>query len=237
MVQSSTPNWLWRFDAHHRLLMALGAAGIVGLMLPRSLSPGIRALITWDAGILCLLLLVWSVIMTAHPNQIRRRAQTDDTNRVVIAGLVISAALVSLFGIILLLGTKGLPPAIEALQIALTLVAVVASWLIVHTMFCLRYAHLYYSPSDISKTEPSGGLDFPIQNQSDQQSDDRPAYQPDYLDFAYFSFVVGMTAQVSDVEVTSRSLRRLVLLHGLLSFAFNTIVIALTVNIVSQLLS
>jgi uncharacterized membrane protein len=125
----------------------------------------------------------------------------------------------------------------EALQIALTLVAVVASWLIVHTMFCLRYAHLYYSPSDISKTEPSGGLDFPIQNQSDQQSGQQPDYQPDYLDFAYFSFVVGMTAQVSDVEVTSRSLRRLVLLHSLLSFAFNTIVIALTVNIVSQLLS
>jgi uncharacterized membrane protein len=91
-------------------------------------------------------------------------------------------------------------------------------------MFALRYAHLFYSAPISSSEDYAGGLQFPEEK------------APDYLDFAYFSFVVGMTCQVSDVQITSRSIRRLALAQGILSFAFNTVILALTVNIISGLL-
>jgi uncharacterized membrane protein len=90
-------------------------------------------------------------------------------------------------------------------------------------MFGLRYAHLYYGEGD-SADKPIGGLEFP--------SDDSPGY----VDFAYFSFVIGMTCQVSDVQITSKSLRSLALIHGVLSFCFNTVILALTINTISGLL-
>ncbi len=103
--------------------------------------------------------------------------------------------------------------------------AVIQSWLLIHTVFTLRYAHVFYRSEQEADVEGSGGgLIFP------------GGHYPDYQDFAYFSFVVGMTCQVSDVNITSRSMRRLALLHGLLSFAFNTVILALSINIISGLL-
>src|SRR5436190_2028312 len=110
-------------------------------------------------------------------------------------------------------------------HLLLTLMTVIFSWALVHTVYGLRYAHAFYGDSD----EPgvnrhAGGLIFP---------GDRP---PDYFDFAYFSFVVGMTCQVSDVQITSRRLRRLTLAHSVLAFGSNTIILALLINTVSSLL-
>jgi uncharacterized membrane protein len=96
--------------------------------------------------------------------------------------------------------------------------------LLLHAVFGLRYAHKYYGDSEIDAKKHAGGLKFPDE------------VRPDYRDFAYFSYVIGMTCQVSDVAVTSREMRRLVLLHGILSFAFNTVILALTINTVSSLL-
>jgi uncharacterized membrane protein len=109
------------------------------------------------------------------------------------------------------------------LHITLTLLAVISSWAVVHTVFGLRYAHTYYGDGEDPRRH-AGGLDFPGER------------APDYMDFAYFSFVIGMTFQVSDVQITSRGLRQLVLVHGILSFAFNTIILALTINTLSALL-
>src|SRR6202044_324561 len=97
--------------------------------------------------------------------------------------------------------------------------AILGSWLLTHATFTFRYAHRYYGDSGRGD---HGGLDFP---------GDEP---PDYWDFLYFSFVVGMTCQVSDVQVTSRSMRRMTLLHGVLSFFFNTVILALAVNVVAS---
>jgi uncharacterized membrane protein len=98
--------------------------------------------------------------------------------------------------------------------------------MIVPTVFSLRYAHKFYGDHpDEGRDEIAGGLDFPGKDQ-----------RPDYLDFAYFSFVIGMTFQVSDVQITSRDFRSLVLLHGVLSFAFNTVILALTINTLSSLI-
>jgi uncharacterized membrane protein len=102
---------------------------------------------------------------------------------------------------------------------------VISSWMLVHTVFSLRYAHTYYGdPDGPAGPQPhAGGLEFP---------GDR---EPDYLDFAYFSFVIGMTFQVSDVVITSRDFRKLVLLHSMLAFGFNTVILALAINTVAAL--
>ena len=112
-----------------------------------------------------------------------------------------------------------------AIHLLLTLCTVISSWALLHTVYSLRYAHTYYGDSDQPGVQQhAGGLIFP---------GDRP---PNYFDFAYFSFVVGMTCQVSDVQITSRRLRRITLFHSVLSFGFNTIILALLINTVSGLL-
>src|SRR5260370_30306487 len=110
-------------------------------------------------------------------------------------------------------------------HLLLTLLTVVFSWTLVHTVYGLRYAHAFYGDSDESGGhQHGGGLIFP---------GDRP---PNYFDFAYFSFVIGMTCQVSDVQITSRRMRRIALVHSILSFGFNTMILAVLVNTVSSLL-
>ena len=94
------------------------------------------------------------------------------------------------------------------------------SWFLVHTVFAFRYGHLYYGDDEDEPANHAAGLEFPKE----------PA--PDYLDFAYFAFVIGMTFQVSDVEISSRRLRRLVLFHGIISFLFNTVILALSISVI-----
>lgn len=226
MSYSSTPNWLWRLDAHHRLLVSLTVAVVSWVVMPHSWRLLTRTLTAWDIGIVCLLALAWSIILTAHPRQIRQRAQTQDFNRLFVGILVISAAVASLFAVIFILGSsKNLPPDVVGFHIALCIVSVVCSWLLIHTVFSLHYAHYYYQSERSTPNEGhAGGLDFPGEE------------QPDYLDFAYFAFVLGMTFQVSDVTITSRLIRRLALLHGLLAFGFYTVIVALSINIISSLI-
>ncbi len=163
----------------------------------------------------------------ATPQKMRLRAQAQDEGRLAILSLVVAAACTSLLAIVFMLkDTKGLPTTILTLHVTLAGVTVICSWLLIHTMFALHYAHDYYhgdrsmSPSEVK----AGGLDFPNEN------------QPDYWDFLYFSFVIGMACQVSDVQVISRSMRRLALVHSVLTFFFNTIILALSINIIAGLI-
>jgi uncharacterized membrane protein len=122
-------------------------------------------------------------------------------------------------------GSKELTSAMRGWHVALVVFTLLGSWLMTHIAFCFRYAHEYYSRAQSTgDLEFNGGLEFPGEK------------NPDYLDFAYFALVLGMTFQVSDVQITSRKLRRLAALHGLLSFMFNTVIVALTVNIAASLL-
>jgi len=172
-----------------------------------------------------MLALAWTAIVKANPKQILMTATLQDSSRTIIFFLLVAAACTSLFAVAFLLGTaKGLPKNQLAGHVALSIITVLCSWLLMQTVFTLRYAHLFYGGSNTTRPDhPAGGLDFPHER------------QPEYLEFAYFAFVIGMTCQVSDVQITSRTLRRLALLHGILSFAFNAVILALTINIISGL--
>ncbi|MFP5436742.1 MAG: DUF1345 domain-containing protein [Bacteroidia bacterium] len=172
------------------------------------------------------LLLCWITIFRCHPKELYKIAKKQDSGRTLIMGLILIAALISLVAIILFYRTSGTMKGLElTIHITLTIFSAIFAWWLVHTTFTFKYAHLYYA---VGKKEDGvqvyGGLDFPDED------------APDYFDFCYFSFVLGTTFQVSDVSVTARHIRRIVLLHGLLSFFFNTIILALSINIISGLI-
>lgn len=183
----------------------------------------------WDLFAICQLLLAWITFYTTTPSGIRNQARKQDDNSVVIFFVILIATCTSVLAVVLLLINKSTDTSDKALRLTIALACMLLSWFLVHTIFTIRYAHIYYADKkkkeNIEKGESSyaGGLNFP---------DDQ---EPDFLDFAYFSFTAGMTFQVSDVEVSSKELRRLTFLHSLISFGYNATIIAISVNIIGGL--
>lgn len=207
-----------RLDAHHRLIIAVSIAVITSLVLPQNLLLQTKVVVCWVVFACSVLVLAWTAFLFIHPRQTPHLSRIQDSSRTLIFVLVLGSAVGSVGAVLALLTeVKKLVPDEISRHLFLALMAVFFSWLLVHTLFTLRYAHLYYN-------QEAKGLDFPATT------------EPDYLDFAYFSLVVGMTSQVSDVQITSSPMRRLALLHGLLSFLFNTVIVALTINIMAGLL-
>ncbi|GAB3552604.1 DUF1345 domain-containing protein [Spirosoma fluminis] len=202
-------------DSHHRLFIALTVTTVVLTLVPATFSVPARLTIAWVSYAMTLLSLMWTTISVAHPRDIPRLSRLQDSSRTLILLFVVAAAIASLFAVVALLDGVGNNDRLE--RITLALLAVANSWALVHSVFTLHYAHVFYG-NTTEPDKPPGGLDFPHEP------------EPDYLDFAYFSFVIGMTSQVSDVTICSKSMRRIALAHGVLSFGFNTLVIALTVS-------
>jgi uncharacterized membrane protein len=200
--------------ARSRLLASVALGLVTLLLLPQHLRWTSRALIAWDVTVALYLVAAFAIIRRAHISHIRSHAIAADDGRFAILTLTAGAALASILAIIVELGASGRGP----LQIALAIATIALSWTMVHVIFALHYAHDYYRPR-----EP-GGLKFPDED------------KPDYWDFIYFSFVIGMTAQVSDVAITDRTIRRTAIAHGVVSFVFNTALLALMVNIASTAL-
>jgi uncharacterized membrane protein len=220
-----------RLDAQHRLFIALGVTTIVFLLSFGQFSIPALIMLCWSSCALTIIILSWAVIMTAHPREMRAIARLRDSSRYIILLFVIFASCVSLFSIIFLLKSiaKDAHHADATHHILMSIGSVIVSWWMLHTVFTMSYAHLYYTvtpQTDDPDDEVVGGLKFPNKEKN-----------PDYLDFVYFSFVIGMTFQVSDIEITSRAIRRLALLHALISFAFNTAIVALSINVVSGLIA
>lgn len=214
------------FDSSHRLYTALSVAGVVMVALRSAPGPfwtSMHGIIIWVSFALTVLLLAWITIFLAHPRDLPRFSRLEDSSRTLMLVFVLAAAVASLFAVIDVLGSIKKDDTNHALYVLLPILAVASSWSLVHTVFTLRYAHLYYG-NDARQTKPPGGLDFPHET------------EPDYLDFAYFSFVIGMTSQVSDVAIGSKAMRRVALAHGVLSFVFNAIIIALTISGLSGLI-
>ncbi len=207
-----------------RLLLCMAVGVVVFLLLPQSLRLAERLALTWVAGVALFLGLTALVFIDAPPDALRRRARQLNPRRWVILALIIAAATISLFalGVTLQKDTNETAAAMAG-RLLIAGLTVVASWTLAHTTFALHYAHHYYGDGPAPGTaDDRGGLAFPGQE------------PPDYWDFLYFSFVVGMTCQVSDVQVTTRAMRRLTLLHGVLSFFFNTVILALAVNLLAS---
>jgi len=217
-----------RLDAHHKLGIALFFGSITVAATGYLVERPINWMIGWLVYSTVHLGLAWVTILSSHPAEVRREVDGQDSSRILIYLFVIVACFVSLFAILFLLrGTEKTESWSElASHFILSFSCIVCSWTLVHTVFTLRYAHLYYRPLEGShgRNQQKKGLDFP--NDA----------EPDFLDFTYFSFVIGMTFQVSDVTISSREIRRLALVHALLSFAFNTLLVALTINVVSGLI-
>ena len=208
---------------HMRLLISI----VVGLLVTLGLSMtewsmATKLLLGWDIGVVLYLILVYDLMTTCGVDEIRRRAAEDDEGAVALLILTSLSALAIMGAIVAELGiakSSGQPA--SGIGIAIAMVTILASWAFVHTIFALHYAHEYYGERG---DHAVGGLSFPGRQ------------APDYWDFLYFSIVIAMTSQVSDVVITSKVIRRIVTIHGTLAFFFNVAVFALTVNIVSNLI-
>ena len=180
-----------------------------------------HAMIGWDTFSLCMIILSWITFSITTSQQIREQSKVQDSSRTIIFFIILIATLASFLAVLLLLITKHQARSTETVHLIIAITGMVLSWFLIHTIFTLRYAHIFYGDDDEKPGTHAGGLEFP---------DDK---KPDYLDFAYFAFVLGMTFQVSDVQITSKRLRRIAMFHGLLSFGYNTIMIALTINLIA----
>jgi uncharacterized membrane protein len=214
------------FDPRPRLIFAFGIAVLLSAILPHWLHLATRILCAWNSGTDFFLAVTWWKMIKANPDKIRRYAESEYEGHLAIFMLVIAAACASVLAIgFLLTDKKGLSITILILHVILSIMTIVGSWLLVHTMFAVQYAHSYYKYINRNHSqEIIKGLDFPNND------------YPDYWEFLYYSFVIGMTSQVSDVQTTSANMRRLTLLHSILSFFFNTTILAMSINIIASLI-
>jgi uncharacterized membrane protein len=213
-------SWIFRLKPLHRIVAAIAAGVVVFFLQPGHMwsSDETRIVVGWDAGAVVYLAFAWLIVARADQALTRTHTQPQDQSGYVIFLFVVAASCASIVAIIFMLH------AIKGPAIALSIIALISSWLLIHTLFAFHYARRYYAP-DKREQAHLGGLRFP---------GDR---EPDYLDFIYYSFVVGMTSQVSDVAVTSRSMRRLTTIHSVLAFFFNIVILAMNVNIIAGILS
>ena len=211
-----------RRRAHLRVLFAVAMGGTVGLAL-QGADVATRGLTGWDICVIVLLAgIAWMMATTSVP-ELRLKAARQDETAPVILGLMLTAVGASLFGIFAEVNNASAAAGNGAVLVPLALVTLVLSWLCMHTLFAVHYAHRYYKDPGEDKP-PRPGLIFP---------EDRA--EPGYVEFVYFSFCIGMTYQVSDIGTGTRSFRTLVTLHGVLSFFYNTFVLALAVSLFSGL--
>jgi uncharacterized membrane protein len=211
---------LWAVSARLRAMIVALAGGVAGIVAAFLAPWQLSTLIGWDVAAALFVVWVWTSAGRFDPDETHRFATREDDSRVSAQLLVLSACVVSLAGVgfdLLKASQSGTASGHVAL-VSAALVTVVLSWATVHTAFALRYAHEYY-------LQPVGGIDF--KSGSD--------YAPDYRDFAYVAFVVGMTFQVSDTDITRRQIRRTVLQHSLLAYLFGAVIIAVVINIVAQI--
>ena len=224
-IKKTIINFIHQLHPLHRVLISLGLSGLMLLGIQNTtLDVLVKLLILWDVYVLSYCVLSWVVFFTHTCSQTKEQARKEDGSRIFVYFVIILSSLASLITVLLLLMSLDNADTSPMLYAPIAVVGMLLSWMMVHITFTFHYAHLYYDDDEQGNThEHVGGLNFPNET------------KPDYLDFAYFSFTIGMTFQVSDVQVTSRQLRKVVLFQSLLSFALNTFVVALTINLVAGL--
>jgi uncharacterized membrane protein len=186
-----------------------------------------RAILSWDCAALTFIALMTAMMASAGIRGIEQRAAAQDEGRGLTLALSTIAAAASIFAIAAELGlAKADHGLVKGLRIGLAFATIACSWFFIHLIFALHYAHEYYSPESCADNDghvERGGLRFP------------GGEPPDYWDFLHFAVIIGVACQTADIEFTSKPLRRIGTLHGVLSFTFNTVALALTINLLAGL--
>jgi uncharacterized membrane protein len=235
--------------ARKRFVIAIVIGVVVGFLTPADLDVVSRALLGWNAAIVGYLGLVLNSIAGAGPRRIRQQAQLLDDGRVLMLCFSILAAVASIGAIVVELSSaKDAVGLAKAGRLGLAGGTILCSWTFIHTVFALHYAHEYYLERKLAGAE-DGEIDaFDFDHDGDVDDDDAQiasegpddprgglifpgTQQPVYMDFFYFSFIVGVAAQTADVELSTRAMRRISLAHSILAFFFNTAILALTINL------
>jgi uncharacterized membrane protein len=214
--------WFLRTQSGRTRVMVAAAIGAGAAFVTAWFAPWqLTVLVGWDVTAVAVIISVWVAIGGFSPEETRDFALREDNTRAGTHLLLLGAAVVSLVGVALAFvkGNEAGHPH-EVMLEGAGVITIACSWVLVHTVFALRYARVYY-------TDPKGGFDFKS----------KASEHPDYLDFAYTAFTVGMTFQVSDTDVTQRAMRHQVLRHALLSFLFGAVILATMVNVLAGLLN
>jgi len=222
-IKKSKSNPLFeRINSLQKLLICFVIAVIVYFIADtKNIGTLSHVMIGWDTFSLCMIVMSWITFSIVNSKQIREQSKVQDSSRSFIFIIVLISTLASFLAVLLLIISKKAGHNDTSMSLIIAIAGMLFSWFLIHTIFTLRYAHIYYGDHETKPNIHAGGLEFPGDS------------KPEYFDFAYFSFVLGMTFQVSDVQITSKRLRYLAMLHGLLSFGFNTIMIALTINLIA----
>lgn len=198
-----------------RLVITGAAATIVAVVAALVSSWELAVVLAWSAASAVFLAVVWTAILRCDSAETERLSTVEDDSRFAAGVLLLGASTASLIGVAFALHrASNVDGAQKVVLTVAALLTIVLSWLVVNTVFTLRYAHLYFLP-------PAGGIDFP------------GSERPDYRDFAYLAFTVGMTYQVSDTGLRTPKFRRTLLGHSLLSYLFGTGIVATTINVVA----
>jgi uncharacterized membrane protein len=220
-------SWMTIFAARPRLLAAAMVGAVVGLALAKfdpALPTVTDVVIGWDAMCVLFMLAVTGALIGHSPDDIRARAEREDEGRGLILSLVLIAATASIAAIA---GELSLAKTAHGIfkigHVALAFGTVAASWLMMQVVFALHYAHEYYDENPECDGHDMKGLEFPGHE------------LPDYWDFIHFSVVIGVACATADINITSKTLRRIATVHSLVAFAFNTMIVALTINLLAGL--
>lgn len=206
-------------SARRRIMLSFAPGIVAGVVVAFFVPWQLTALVVWDVMVVVFLLSVWKDIVCFDSEETAAHATVEDASKRSAHLVLLSAAVVSLVGVAFALVKANHSHGFDrTLLTSVAVATVVLSWGSVHTMFTLRYAHRYYS-------DPVGGIDF------------KNKLAPDYVDFAYVAFTVGMTFQVSDTDVQKRAIRRAVLGHAMLSYLFGTVIVAVTINVLAGLIN
>jgi uncharacterized membrane protein len=224
MIQSHDPSRtgfserMRRSTAAVRVTFALLGGAVAGPLVSLFTPPSASILLGWDVAVLIYLAWTWGAVGGLGSDITARLAKRENPSTPVADLVIIGAgtAMLAAVGFALLKAGQA-TGGMKAYLVTLGLLSVVLSWTVVHTVFALRYARAYYS-------EPVGGIEF---NESEP---------PNYIDFAYYAFTVGMTFQVADTNITTRAVRRATLHHALLSYLFGSVLLGLVINVVATLL-
>ena len=216
------------FMLRPRLMIGIVVGLLIGLICPADWRLTTRVLLAWNAGVLLYLALTFIMMVRDDLDRLHQRTSIPDEGRFVILTLSIVAAVFSVAAIVVqLAATKDMAGSDKFLHIGLAATTIVTGWTFIHLTFALHYAHEYASERRNRPEQPErlrGGLDF------------LDTLTPDYSDFLYFSFIIGVASQTADVTVCSPNMRRIALVHGIVSFFYNTTILALTINIAAGLI-